>query len=849
MAINQPLKGHANKQYSVITNFDGGIDRNTADDVARDNTFKELINFTNANEGSLSKRPGVIDSRLTEFIGRLINGEFTIRRNKFDETAEEVLPKLEDFYQYGLLCNWKELPQEGDENIRFWVSEQMLEFQIIKMNNFFEVISNDELLKDTSSECNITFIAVILGKTEASYVDKDYRVSGAIPALYLARVTLEKAWGAWTIEVDTAQPLGERFNNPDNADETTKWLINPGLAESGKIDVVSYNGFTYIPTGKNYIIKINQMPEKYERDDIFQIIGGNDGENLYKPTPIEATKVGFNILANDPISYIANESSTGVSKIKGIFYTIPMMQNNGVWFEQPIAQAPYNREFHIYVLYTGSNTPSEEIQYRPNNGETDSEKNPYKKLPGSWATNNDTGAKYFNCTGLDREDSIEIKITLGDDVFLGYVTPGVVSDDINNVGLINEINDLVFSSTRMKVINNQLVLYGNHGYLFFSEFNMFNYFPNYYYVFASNEAHDEQVTSINYFRQYYAVFTDRRIKKMVGSFGASDFGIYPLNDYIGCVNGNTVKAVGSNLLFLGNDGIYKLKQGYLGEGTENVEKIDIALGNELSVSNVIQAFTIGNYYIVVKNDGKTWICYNHETDAFYEYNLESTRGIEYIKGEPSVYETPFRTVFETSLYDKNGNFIIVPMYTSNLSIGIKFMIFRYNDLDYILEENKHKDGYGFISTLETHNLNMGYPTNTKKFKEIYIKMNNKSRHPIPLYVTIYVDDKLVVSPEHYEIKYEKSTNTYYYVLVTDNNKVLGEFTLGQDVLGIKTIQQVRFRIGESGRSIKLVLSDGMVDKTTLNSDGNGYPNRKVNLYDFEITSIGIVYKVKKVKEG
>ena len=63
------------------------------------------------------------------------------------------------------------------------------------------------------------------------------------------------------------------------------------------------------------------------------------------------------------------------------------------------------------------------------------------------------------------------------------------------------------------------------------------------------------------------------------------------------------------------------------------------------------------------------------------------------------------------------------------------------------------------------------------------------------------------------------------------------------------MQQVRFRIGESGRAIKIKLSDGIVDTTTLNSEGNGFPERKTNLYNFEITSIGIVYKVKKVKEG
>ena len=82
------------------------------------------------------------------------------------------------------------------------------------------------------------------------------------------------------------------------------------------------------------------------------------------------------------------------------------------------------------------------------------------------------------------------------------------------------------------------MLYGKHGYMFFSEYSVFDYFPNYNYIYVANEAGEESVTSVNYFRQYYAIFTNKRIKKMSGTFGASDFSVSPLNDFIGCPNGN-----------------------------------------------------------------------------------------------------------------------------------------------------------------------------------------------------------------------------------------------------------------------------------------------------------------------
>jgi hypothetical protein len=187
----------------------------------------------------------------------------------------------------------------------------------------------------------------------------------------------------------------------------------------------------------------------------------------------------------------------------------------------------------------------------------------------------------------------------------------------------------------------------------------------------------------------------------------------------------------------------------------------------------------------------------------------------------------------------------------------EFMLFRFNDLDFLDSDKRHADGEGFISSLETHYMNMGYPTHTKKFKELYIKMINDSGHVIPLYVTIKVDDTVVMDPSNYEIVYNEENDTYYYVEKIDNNyelitsRALGEFTLGYDKLGNKTIQQIKIKIRSKGRGIKIILSDGYNDYTNIitSDNGEGIPNRSRNKNDFSISTIGIVYKLKKVKEG
>ena len=894
MATDQSLKGGPNKVYSVINNFNKGIDRKTADDVAVDSSFRELVNFYNASEGYLSKRPAVYNSNLLDFVKRLVNGaysdKFSIVNNRFGENKSTVIERLTDFYNTILLCKKKSVKHTSPDETRTFKIDKIVGLQIINNNKFLEALQDYELILNGEyshkvGSSNIEFGAIIVAGGFSS-IDSGGQDTKKLCGFYITRLVIKMTYITgqgyeMSLEIDSVDPTISSSPKrrwlyyPDNykfsvtlTDEQQYIQNIDEYIPLNSIDIANYNGYSYIPTGKNYLIKIDQNPEKknvnekYPKEaSLFQIIGGDDKENVYEPTAIELTQIGFNILADDPLKYY-KKGSGSTNKIKGVFYSVDMSKN-GISFQQPVNTAPYNGTFNIHVVKTGEGELSDP-EYRPNNGELDVELNAYKKLPGKW----DSSKTVYICDGIDSGQNFELRFKLDTDEFITYISSG--STNVDETGYISDISKLVLSSTRLKVIGNQLVLYGGHGYMFFSEYDVFEYFPNYNYIYIASEIGEESITSINYFRQYYAIFTNKRIKKMVGTFGASDFGIYPLNDFVGCSNGRTVRAIGSNLLFLGNDGIYQLKQGYLGEGTENVEKIDILLGNDLTLNNVIQAFTMNSNYIIVKNDGFTWMVYNTNTMAFYEYNLESFSGQVYngdsIDIDMKKKALPFYSIFESSVYDANGDFLVVPMYNYKYSDDFKsfenesmeLMLFRFSDLEFLDYEDRHKDGEGFISSFETHYMNMGYPTNTKKFKELYIKLKNASGHAIPLYITVWVDDKVVLSPEDYKIVHDEITNTYYYVLLAESNyelntsKALGEFTLGVDALGEKTIQQIKVKVGEKGRAIKIKLSDGYNDTTELaKEDGNilGLPVRNRNIYDFSISSIGIVYKVKKVKEG
>lgn len=932
MATTQPLKGGTNKIYSVINNFNKGIDRRTADDVAVDSTFKELKNFYDAKEGVLSKRPGIYDANLTSFLEKLPTllrstgshddtwgSNFKGDKNKFNESAETLATRLEAFNDCFIDGNTKTGEEytyslSTEETTLTWHEKRSFQphniigFQVLQNDNFLEFLKTYEDVasgvKDFGNigrSITMSFIALLGGYTSKEMNvtnEKGETVFGpntslGIESLLVARISIKitptfmennpnTITYVTTLELDSVDPttsakeqdryyLKRRTTTVEgvNLEEgEEQYFPNATYEEISKkytktmipsLDMVSYNGYTYLPTGKNCIIRVKQDPDTKQAKtdypdevDIFEVIG-LDKENLYKPTALELTQIGFNVLASNPLNYYQTTGTT--SKVKGVFYSRNVQKGDSTSV-QPISKVPYNDPFNIHIIYTGSAT-SLAVKYRPNNGDTDTTTNPFKTLPGTWYSN----TNIFACTGLDSEQAFEIQITLGDDVFLTYLS--TTSSVIDETADINQIHKLILSSERMKLVGNQLVLYGGHGYIFFSEYDEFTYFPNYYYLYLGNGGAEEQVVGISYFRQYYAIFTNKQIKRMTGTFGADNFGVYPLNDFVGCSNGNTIRAVGNNLFFLGSDGIYTLKQGYLGEGTENVEKVDVLLGDELNSSNVLESFTMNNNYIIVKNDGKTWFIYDTETGAFYEYDLEAlTQEVYNGDSKDSINEKifPFFSLFETKIYDKYGNFFVVPMYNytynSNYTEAtfskMDLRLFRFSNLEFLDEDERHQDGAGFISELETHNLHLGYPTNNKKFKDIYIKLFNDTEYAVPLYITVWVDDRIVVNPVEYQVKYNEETDTYYYVSTLQPSKVLGEFILGKDTLGNKTVQQIKIRVGQKGKAIKIKITDGFDDTSALMIDGvpkKGVAIRNRNTHNFAIASIGISYKVKKVKEG
>lgn len=961
MAIRQKLKGDQNnprisKTYDVLLNFDRGIDKQAADDLASDSSFRELSNFYNKQDGVLSKRPGVYDTKFTDVMQDVLKDGALCSRpiiQTFDNQFSKKFGVFVNNVLNGQRISLRTLFGEYsgfDYNFHYvshFKPETIIGIQILKDDKFHTLLENykvgeTNLCGSGGIPDTFEFNALIVC---SGYLESEIEIHGGVPTfayqkipnyggdteflegiiitkLHIKKETSTSVNITFDIEqTGTVYNVYVKENKELGSDDELRWGFN--LGHSNALDIVSYNDYSYIPTGSNYLIRVqNEFPtstaamgirdisrtgytitDAMKESNMITQIGGAQSENIYEPAAVELSNIGFNILAKNPLSAYKKEGATDA--IKGVFYTVT---RNGV--DEPITDIPPNDAFSIHIIETGS-TSLDPPEYREDNGETDVSINPYKSIPGSFDSNDPS---IFNCTGIDFNGKLEMKFTKGSNVtYISYVSTGTSYN--KQVGTLADVTKLIYSSSRMKVINSQLVLFGKHGYIFFSDYDNFTYFPNYFYVYAVSDADEEEVTGINYFRQYYAVFTNKKIRRMTGSFGSENFGLYPLSDFIGCPNGRTIRQVNNNLLFVGIDGIYKLKQGYLGEGTENVEKIDTQLGNLVNSNNVNQCFVLNNYYLLIRNDNDSILAYNFIKDTFFEIKLESatplmalnpnikidstmlnyyfdsTNEVCYEKtiplkfGEIPKDANPFKLCFQNELYDEHGASIYIPEYEYDFELSsyeyLEYPVYglnsesghiylrklRISDLEFIEESERHKDGIGYISELETPKLSMGSPTNTKKFKELYIKMINDSGTAIPLYITIYIDDVAYITPEDYEVKYDNDTNTFYYIYTSETNAtleegaeilkaqdVLGELVLGEDKLGNNTIYQLKIKINKKGRSIKVKISDGyndIYDVTPI----EGMQNKVVtceryrNTKDFTIIAVGIVYKLKKVKEG
>lgn len=564
----------------------------------------------------------------------------------------------------------------------------------------------------------------------------------------------------------------------------------PDFNSKVSVNNVEYLDSIYVNAGTGVVFEYNIL------DDTFAPIVP------FKPTPIDIKYTGFNVLADSPLTWIDDQGTTA-NAIIGMFLTI---DNDIPVFEMP------SGDFQMNVLQTGTMTlEAGDISfYRISNDEATTD--PLNLLVPSTLTVTDMGGyfkvdvKFDSLTNIGRV-RIDIYDQTAPEEWSPYTDFYDVAEASNNLEPVEKLD-----ITNMKVleINNRLVYYGDKT-IWFSDLYTFDYIPNLNYVVLPLGTTDE-IVKIQYFRGNYIIFTKDEIYKISGSFGGDDFVVGPVNKFIGCVSGNSVKNVGNELVFLSRDGLYKLKSSVFQDNLENVEKIDKTISVDVIISETTDAMLYNEQYILYYNNGE-----DYDTLRYY-YNIDLSKG-----------QHPFvRDVFavEPEIIVKESGHLFA------LKDG-EWYVYDSGYTDLMPASETVNTDYLYDVKLETAALSLKYPTHQKKFKSIFIKALHGEKI-VPLFTTIKVDGYDVLNPYNYTVG-RGETGEIQYLETRDPNITLassgflGELELGLTPLGEITQGVHKLTFSGKGKNIKVIIEQ------KLDSS-------------FGIIDIGYLFKLGKVKE-
>jgi len=303
MGRQQFYKGNPElKQYYLVNDFSGGINTVDVDERTEDNEFRELLNVELIRTGMIQNRKGW--GRVDLLNTLLQQKQITMPRfNPSEETGEAA-------DRYALI---KIVRNDG---------------------NLLTVLDNYE--RQGYSYTAFTSLNLV-------YRLEMLLVYETTVGIKISLLTLSNDSSLDGIE-DIYTFTGVQF-------DANKLLSN--------IETVEYTDFLYFPLSQIQS-SIKGLFEYNVTTKDYRIVRDDEAPKafVYKPTPYEVSKIGFNVLSNTPLTDI--EEQIGFLSITGFFLTTYRVNLvNGISSlvdtQVPITNFPQNGEVTLNVLYTGEN--------------------------------------------------------------------------------------------------------------------------------------------------------------------------------------------------------------------------------------------------------------------------------------------------------------------------------------------------------------------------------------------------------------------------------------------------------------------------------------------------------------
>lgn len=604
----------------------------------------------------------------------------------------------------------------------------------------------------------------------------------------------------------------------------------------------------------------------------------------YKPTPFEVKFVGFNVLAENPLTYIADQGISN-KNIEGVFLTVdgnkPVRFINGGLFQ-------------LNILHTGTGFTTDEvgIQFFVNFQE-DNEQEVRPFLVSA----QDVGGLFifeFNASNLSGFDGREITVRIfeldksdGSDLtadLLSIVdTETTISVADSSPFLVNQsyiiaqpgiyeivrIKEVV-DATTVKIFdfvrNTYLVSEGARLFKLQEKTSgvSFDPFLDIYRISSSLieipqaverlDLKGFKMLEINYRMVYYG-------RKEIWFSDINEFGYVPNYNFVTLPLGTTdqIQRIlffrGSYIVFT-KDEIYRFT-GSFGSIDFRVESVNKFVG--CIAPNTVR--NVGNELFFLSRDG----LYKLKSSVFQD-NLENVEKIDkaisdsvnisefvdsllydeqyilyYNEGEK--YDT-LRMFYDINLGRARNPFVRdVFTLKPELLVRNQGQIYGLNNgrwfvygegyTDFMPDGTEDSTPFTYPCKIETPSLSLGFPTHQKKFRNIFVKALHGEK-VIPLFMTVKVDNYDVLTPSK-SFAFVNELGEVEYVVNSDPNVVLitsaflGELELGTTPLGEITQKVHKLSFSGKGKNIKFI-----IEQQTDSS--------------FGIISIGYLYKLGKVRE-
>jgi hypothetical protein len=309
MGRQQFYKGNPElKQYFLVNDFSGGINTTDVDERTSDNEFRELLNIELIRAGMIQNRKGWGLTRLlNELMASPSNstGVSVVSLPTFQLNGQTV-----NVNQYALIQivkntgNILPLIEEYDEK-----NVSLAQFKSYGFNYDLEILM---IYSDN--------VGIKLGLLSLSSSNANGKNGFSVIATLATNTTLSEDRPLTNIEtVSFSDKIYFSLSQ-----------LKPGLVGLGEYDI----------DDKTFrFVRDDELPDAF----------------VYKPNPYEATKIGFNVLSQNPLTDVATVST--FFSLTGVFLTQYKLNSNNqlVDTETPIQSIPLNGKFTVNILYTGQN--------------------------------------------------------------------------------------------------------------------------------------------------------------------------------------------------------------------------------------------------------------------------------------------------------------------------------------------------------------------------------------------------------------------------------------------------------------------------------------------------------------